>query len=310
MIHFRDTVGRASRHDQQPTGGKTGRHGERPFLCDLEAMSGTAVAAQENLNRSDRPERSHRSCTENSSAGTKKCPTGLRRAAKSWELRKAVFPPPLFLPEHRLCERGACPAPALNRPQHCPPRAKKRDYFLAFAFAGAAFAFGLAVGAAFFTATEDFAAAAFFAGAAFLAGAAFFIGAVLAGAAFFVAGFAGAFAAGFLAGAALALAGAAFVTAGFAAAFAAGFLAGAAFALAAAFGLAAGAAFFTAAAAFAATAFTGAFFAGAFFAGDLDAGALDDCLAISCPLVVPTAVNDPARNAYLTRACLASEALA
>jgi hypothetical protein len=77
-----------------------------------------------------------------------------------------------------------------------------------------------------------------------------------------------------------------------------------------AFGLAAGAAFFTAAAVFSATAFTGAFFAGAFFAGDLDAGALDDCLAISCPFVVPTAVNDPARNAYLTRACLASEALA
>jgi len=176
--------------------------------------------------------------------------------------------------------------------RHRPRRAKKRDYFFA-AFAGAAFL----AGAAFFTAAVDFAAAA-------LAGA-------LAGA-FFAAGFAAALAAGFLAGAAffagaaLALAGAAFFTAGFAAAFAAGFLAGAAFALgAAAFGLAAGAAFFTAVAAFAATAFTGAFFAGA-----LDAGALDDVLAMRCPLrLCRWPLVTRRAYAYLTRACLASEAL-
>ncbi|WP_208695727.1 MULTISPECIES: hypothetical protein [unclassified Mesorhizobium] len=165
-------------------------------------------------------------------------------------------------------------------------------YFLAgaFAFAGAAFAFGAA---AFFTAGLVAAAAAFMAGfaAAFAAG----FAAALAGAAFLAAGFAAAFAAGFAAalaagffagaafaaGFAAALAGAAFFTAGFAAALAgAGFLAGAAFAagFAAAF---AGAAFFTAVAAFAATAF-----AGAFFAGVLDAGALDDCLAMSCPFTL------------------------
>ncbi|WP_292133741.1 hypothetical protein [Mesorhizobium sp.] len=173
-------------------------------------------------------------------------------------------------------------------------------YFLAgaFAFAGAAFAFGAA---AFFTAGLVAAAAAFMAGlaaafaagfAAALAGAAFlaagFAAAFAAGfAAAFAAGFAAALAAGFFAGAAFAagfaaaLAGAAFFTAGFAAALAgAGFLAGAAFAagFAAAF---AGAAFFTAVAAFAATAF-----AGAFFAGVLDAGALDDCLAMSCPFTL------------------------
>ncbi|BAB54265.1 mll7904 [Mesorhizobium japonicum MAFF 303099] len=165
-------------------------------------------------------------------------------------------------------------------------------YFLAgaFAFAGAALAFGAA---AFFTAGFVAAAAAFAAGfaAAFAAGfaAAFAAGfaAALAGAAFLAAGFAAALAAGFFAGAALAagfaaaLAGAAFFTAGFAAALAAaGFLAGAA--LAAGFAAAfAGAAFFTAVAAFAATAF-----AGAFFAGTLDAGALDDCLAMSCPFTL------------------------
>ncbi|WP_206616858.1 MULTISPECIES: hypothetical protein [unclassified Mesorhizobium] len=223
--------------------------------------------------------------------GARKCPTGLRRSAKSWELRKAVFPPPLSA---RPSTEPASEAPVRHPPSTVLSTAlrvrRKAIYFLAFAFAGAAF--GLAAGAAFFTAAEDFAAAAFFAGAAFLAGA------DLAGAAFFTAGFAAAFAAGFLAGAAfalagaalalagaaLALAGAAFFTAGFAAAFAAGFLAGAAFALAAAaFGLAAGAAFFTAVATFAAAAFAGAFFAGDFFAGDLDAGALDDCLAMSCP---------------------------
>lgn len=205
--------------------------------------------------------------------GSHENPTGLRRVAKSWELRKDIFLPPLSRPARpSASKRGACPASRPGCLEYCPRRSESGDYFLAFAFAGAAF--GLAAGAAFFTAAEDFAAAAF------------------AGAAFFAAGFAAAFAAGFLAGAAFfagaalalagaafALAGAAFFTAGFAAALAAGFFAGAAFALgAAAFALAAGAAFFTAVAAFAAAAFTGAFFAGA-----LDAGALDDCLAISCP---------------------------
>ncbi|WP_202323143.1 hypothetical protein [Mesorhizobium sp. 113-3-9] len=161
-------------------------------------------------------------------------------------------------------------------------------YFLAgaFAFAGAALAFGAA---AFFTAGFVAAAAAFAAGfaAAFAAG----FAAALAGAAFLAAGFAAALAAGFFAGAAFAagfaaaLAGAAFFTAGFATALAAaGFLAGAAFAAGFAAGFAAafaGAAFFTAVAAFAATAFAGAFFAGA-----LDAGALDDCLAMSCPFTL------------------------
>ncbi|MES0217688.1 hypothetical protein NKL07_20265 [Mesorhizobium sp. C280B] len=209
--------------------------------------------------------------------GSHENPTGLRRMAKSWELRKDVFHPPLSGPARlSTSKRAACPASRPGCLEYCPRRQQDRDYFLAFAFAGAAF--GLAAGAAFFTAAEDFAAAAF------------------AGAAFFAAGFAAAFAAGFLAGAAFfagaalalagaafALAGAAFFTAGFAAALAAGFLAGAAFALgAAAFALAAGAAFFTAVAAFAAAAFAGAFFAGD-FAGALDAGALDDCLAISCP---------------------------
>lgn len=170
-----------------------------------------------------------------------------------------------------------------NPEGHVTPR--RSVYFLAgaFAFAGAAFAFGAG---AFFTAGLVAAAAAFAAGFAAALAAGF--AAAFAGAAFLAAGFAAGLAAGFLAGAAFAagFAGAAFFTAGFATALAAaGFLAGAA--LAAGFDAAlAGAAFFTAVAAFAATAFAGAFFAGALDAGALDAGALDDCLAMSCPFTL------------------------
>ena len=150
---------------------------------------------------------------------------------------------------------------------------------------------GFLAGAAFFTAAVDLAAAAFI--GALAAG---FAAALAAGflAAAFAAGFAAALAAGFLAaGFAAALA------AGFAAALAAGFAA----ALAAGFAAAFGAAFFTAAG-FAAA------FGVAFFAGAFAAGAFVVVFAMRCPLSLcrwPLVTRQV--NSYLTRVCLASEAL-